>query len=180
MRTTAAGWTLAPMSSTHPTHPSLPELGRRGSGWVAAQVVLIAAIVLSALAGAGWPSAIAPVAYAVGGVLIASGAALLLSGGIGLGSARALTPFPAPRRDAKLRTNGAYRLVRHPMYAGGILVGAGWSIVFATVPGAVLTLVLAVFADLKSRREELWLDKRFPDYGDYRARTPRRLIPFVW
>jgi protein-S-isoprenylcysteine O-methyltransferase Ste14 len=167
------------MNRTHPTHPALPELGRRGGGWVAVQIALLAAILLSAFAGAGWPSSAAPAAYAVGGVAIACGAALLLSGGIRLGSARALTPFPAPRRGAELRTDGAYRLVRHPMYGGGILVGAGWSILFATVPGAVLTAVLAVFADLKSRREELWLDERFPGYGEYRARTPRRLIPFV-
>jgi protein-S-isoprenylcysteine O-methyltransferase Ste14 len=66
------------------------------------------------------------------------------------------------------------------MYGGGILVGAGWSIVFATIVGAVLTALLAIFADLKSRREELWLEQQYPGYGDYRARTPRRLIPFIW
>ena len=169
------------MSSTHPTpahHAGLPQLGRRGGGWVALQVLLLAGILLSALAGTGWPSAVAPVAFALGGALIGLGAALLLAGGVRLGSA--LTPFPAPRSGSDLRTSGVYGLVRHPMYGGGILVGAGWSIVFAAPLGAVLTVVLAVFADLKSRREELWLEQRYAGYRDYRARTPRRLIPFVW
>ena len=169
------------MSSAHPTHShqaGLPQLGRRGGGWVVVQVMLLAGILLSAVVGMGWPSEVALFAYVLGGVLIALGAALLVAGGVRLGPA--LTPFPAPRSGSELRTTGAYGLVRHPMYGGGILVGAGWSIVFATPLGAVLTVVLAVFADLKSRREELWLEQRYAGYGDYRARTPRRLIPFAW
>ncbi len=50
----------------------LPELGARGQGWVAIQAVLIAAILLSALVGLGWSATLAPVAYAVGGMLLAS------------------------------------------------------------------------------------------------------------
>jgi hypothetical protein len=33
----------------------LPQLGRRGGGWVVAQIVLLTGIFLSALAGRGWP-----------------------------------------------------------------------------------------------------------------------------
>ena len=157
---------------------ALPQLGRRGGGWVAAQLVLLAAILFSALLGVGWPASLAPLAYLLGGLLLALGAALLVAGGIGLGPA--LTPFPAPRAGSGLRTTGVYSLVRHPMYGGGILIGAGWSIVFATVLGVALTVALAVFADLKSRREELWLEQSHPDYADYRSRTRHRLIPFVW
>ncbi len=157
---------------------TLPQLGRRGGGWVAAQVVLLAGILLSAFVGVGWPAALAPIAYVVGALLLALGAGLLIAGGMGLGSA--LTPFPAPRAGSGLRRTGVYSLVRHPMYGGGILIGAGWSIVFATVLGVALTVVLAVFADLKSRREELWLEQSHAEYADYRSRTPHRLIPFVW
>ena len=156
----------------------VPRLGRRGGGWVAAQVVLIAAILLSALLGLGWPKAIAPLAYAVGALLLTAGVALLAAGGVGLGSA--LTPYPAPREQGRLQTSGIYGRVRHPMYGGGILIALGWSTIFAAPVGVVLTVVLAVFADLKSRREELWLERRYPDYRDYRRRTPRRLLPFVW
>ena len=173
------------MGTAHPMYPDhrrrshfLPHLGRRGGGWVAAQVVLLAAIFLSALVGLAWPASVAPVAWAAGAVLIGLGIALLGAGGVGLGSA--LTPFPAPRSAGELQTGGVYRHVRHPMYGGGILVALGWSALFATIVGFALTIVLALFAELKSRREEAWLEERYPGYAAYRAGTPRRLIPFLW
>ena len=162
----------------HGRRSALPRLGRRGGGWVAAQVVLIAAILLSALAGLGWPDRLEPVAYAVGALLLALGLALLGAGGLALGTA--LTPFPAPRAAEELRTSGIYGRVRHPMYGGGILIALGWSVLFATPVGLALTAVLALFAELKGRREELWLEESHPGYRDYRRRTRRKLIPFVW
>lgn len=161
----------------HSRHP-LPQLGGRGGGWVAVQVILLAAIFLSALVGLRWPASIEPAAYGVGALLIVLGIGLLGAGGAGLGAA--LTPFPAPRRGGELQTRGAYRLVRHPMYGGGILISLGWSTIFATIVGLVLSMILALFAALKSHREELWLEQAFPEYTAYQHRTPHRLIPFVW
>jgi protein-S-isoprenylcysteine O-methyltransferase Ste14 len=40
--------------------------------------------------------------------------------------------------------------------------------------------VFAAFADLKARREELWLEQKFADYTEYRRHTRRKLVPFVW
>lgn len=165
------------MDGTGHVH-GLPALGRRGGGWVALQVVLLAAIFLSALVGLEWPGSLELPADIAGALLLALGVALLGAGGQALGNA--LTPFPAPREGGGLRTEGVYRLVRHPMYGGGILVGLGWSAIFASPLSLLLTLVLAAFADLKSRREELWLEQRHPGYADYRRRTRRRLLPFVW
>jgi protein-S-isoprenylcysteine O-methyltransferase Ste14 len=158
---------------------SLPRLGRRGGGWVIAQIVLLAAIFLSALVGQGWSSSRAPLAYAIGGVLVAVGVGMLAAGGSALAGVSAVTPFPAPRTGSGLQTTGIYRLVRHPMYGGGILIALGWSTIFASIPGLLLTAALAVFADLKAQREELWLEQAFADYAAYRRRTPRKLIPFV-
>jgi len=156
----------------------LPQLGTRGEGWVAIQGVLIAAILLSALVGPGWPDSLAPVAYAVGGVLLALGVVLLVAGGLRLGAS--LTPLPAPRDGRELTTTGVYGLARHPMYGGGLLFALGWSIAFGSVVGLVLTAVLVAFVELKSRREELWLAERHPGYAGYRLRTRRRFIPFVY
>ena len=66
------------------------------------------------------------------------------------------------------------------MYGGGILIALGWSIVFATVTGLGLTIVLAVFLDLKARLEEAWLRERLDGYEAYRGRTPRKLLPFIY
>ena len=156
----------------------IPELGARGGGWVAGQLVLLVAIGVSALVGLGWPDALRIAAYAVGAALIAVGAGLLVVGGVQLGSS--LTPFPAPRAGGELVGTGLYARVRHPMYGGGILVAAGWSLLFATVVGGILTLLLALLFDLKARREESWLVDHYPPYSDYRRRTRRKLLPFVY
>ena len=41
----------------------------------------------------------------------------------------------------------------------------------------VQTCALPIFLDLKSRREEAFLEERYPDYAAYRERVPRRLFP---
>jgi protein-S-isoprenylcysteine O-methyltransferase Ste14 len=156
----------------------LPTLGRRGEGWVAGQALLIAAVFLSAAVGRGWSGGYAVAAYAVGTTLLALGLLLLASAGLQLGSS--LTPFPTPRAGQKLTTTGPYALARHPMYGGGILIALGWTIIFASVIGLGLTLALALFLDLKSRREEIWLSERLGDYEAYRKRTPRKLLPFIY
>ncbi len=156
----------------------LPALGRRGEGWVAGQALLIVAVLLSAFAGRGWSGDYAVVAYALGGTLLLLGVLLLAAGAGRLGGS--LTPFPAPRSSPALSTTGPYALVRHPMYGGGILIAFGWTIVFASIVGLVLSLALALFLDLKSRREEQWLADRLADYPAYRRRTPHRFLPFVY
>jgi protein-S-isoprenylcysteine O-methyltransferase Ste14 len=156
----------------------LPALGQRGGGWVAAQVVLIVAILLSALVGLTWPEWLAPAVYAVGSALLAVGIGLLAAGASSLGSA--LTPFPAPRAGQRLRTGGIYARARHPMYGGGVLLALGWSAIFATALGLLCTLLLAALFELKSRREEQWLERTYPDYAAYRATVRHRFIPYLW
>jgi protein-S-isoprenylcysteine O-methyltransferase Ste14 len=90
-----------------------------------------------------------------------------------------LTPFPRPRADAGLVDTGAYRLVRHPIYGGLILGALGWGLATASPAALAGTVVLAVFFDLKSRREEAWLAAQFKGYAAYRSRT-RRLIPWLY
>jgi protein-S-isoprenylcysteine O-methyltransferase Ste14 len=156
----------------------LPELGARGGGWVAGQFVLLAAIALSALVGVGWSGSLKVVAIVVGIGLMAAGGALVVLGGVQLGSS--LTPFPAPRAGGEMSAGGVYALARHPMYGGGILIALGWSLIFGSLVGVVLTLVLAVFFELKARREESWLVDHYPEYAAYRKRTPRKLLPWVY
>ena len=160
----------------HQSGSRLPALGPRGEGWVAGQILLIAAVFLSPVVGPGWSSGVA--GYIVGGTLLALGLILLAWAGITLGAA--LTPFPAPKTGQELATTGAYTLVRHPMYGGGILIAVGWSILFASISGLALTALLAIFLDLKARREEAWLRERVAGYAAYCDRTRRKLLPFVY
>jgi protein-S-isoprenylcysteine O-methyltransferase Ste14 len=145
---------------------------------VAGQLVLLVLIALSAIVGLGWPDGIRTAMTIVGLVLLAAGLALVLAGGVQLGPA--MTPFPLPRSGGELREHGVYAHVRHPIYTGAILFAAGWSVVFASIVGAVLTLLLVLFFDLKSRREEHWLVERYPQYAAYRARTRARFVPGLY
>jgi protein-S-isoprenylcysteine O-methyltransferase Ste14 len=143
------------------------------------QLILFAAVGLSALAGRGWPDALDTPAVVVGVTLMALGVALVLAGAAHLGSA-AWTPLPRPRSGSQLAHRGVHARARHPMYGGAILVAAGWSTIFASVAGAILTVLLVLFFELKSRREETLLAEHGTDYAEYRERTPRRFLPWLY
>jgi protein-S-isoprenylcysteine O-methyltransferase Ste14 len=159
--------------------PDLPRLGPRGEGWVAIQLALIVLVPLSALSGIYWPERVAGAFTVVGIVLILVGLLLLVLAFARLTLARAMTVFPRPREHAALAERGVYRLVRHPIYGGLILMALGASLVespLALIPAALL----AVVVDVKARLEEGWLVERQPGYAAYRERTPRRFIPGVY
>ena len=149
-------------------------MGRRGEGWVAAQVLLLALVVLVEILGPAWPQSVAVVLFMAGAAIVALGIVLFLAGILALG--RSLTPFPKPREEASLNERGAYGLVRHPIYGGVILAIAGWSLARTPV-GLVMTAVAVLFLELKSRREEAWLVARYAEYEGYRQRVRWKFFP---
>jgi protein-S-isoprenylcysteine O-methyltransferase Ste14 len=150
--------------------------GSRGEGWVVAQALLLAAVFVAGLVGPPWWDPLAWPALPVGSLLLALGVLLALSGIRGLG--RSLTPLPKPRAEGRLVETGIYGRVRHPIYGGLVVAALGWALLTASVVALVLTAVLLGFFVLKARFEEAWLSERFPDYEEYRRRTPRRFLPF--
>lgn len=82
--------------------------------------------------------------------------------------------------DHKVISTGPYALVRHPMYAGALVMLAGiplalgswWGLFFffATMPILVWRLL----------DEERFLHKNLPGYTEYTQKVRYRLIPFVW
>jgi protein-S-isoprenylcysteine O-methyltransferase Ste14 len=107
------------------------------------------------------------------------GAGLLLGGAGVLHLRRNLSPLPHPKTGSTLVTTGPYRLVRHPIYGGLILLALGW----AGALGGWLTfgsaMALSVLLDRKAAREERWLREHFADYRAYQ-RSTRRFLPFVY
>jgi protein-S-isoprenylcysteine O-methyltransferase Ste14 len=77
-------------------------------------------------------------------------------------------------------STGPYRLVRHPMYFGAIVMflftplalGSYW-----TLPAFALVIPVIV---LRLLNEEKFLRKELPGYPEYCLQTRFRLIPFVW
>lgn len=155
----------------------LPALGPRGEGWVVLQFVLLALVAVAGLAGPAWDGAARVVTSALGAALGAVGLLLAFRGLVDLQDA--LTPLPHPRDGAALVDTGTYRLVRHPIYGGIVLGAAGYGLLAASPPALLGAAVLLAFFRLKSAREEIWLEARYPGYAGYRTRT-RRMIPLIY
>jgi protein-S-isoprenylcysteine O-methyltransferase Ste14 len=77
-------------------------------------------------------------------------------------------------------SSGPYALIRHPMYAAGLLMlsgiplalGSGWSVV------VVLLLLPALIWRLED--EEMFLARNLPGYTDYQQTVKYRLLPAIW
>jgi protein-S-isoprenylcysteine O-methyltransferase Ste14 len=158
----------------------LPSLGPRGEGWVLVQGVLF---VLVAAAGVSVrntvPSPMAELLGLAGTTLVLLGLGLALAASGSLGRGGAFSALPRPRAGAALVASGPYRLVRHPIYGGIVIAAFGWAIARHSLLAGVLAALLLAFFDLKRRREEAWLEARFPAYAGYAART-RRMIPWLY
>jgi len=109
--------------------------------------------------------------------MLVSGIALAAAGTFNLG--RNLTPFICPKAGSLLLEQGAYRLVRHPIYSGLLQIGFGWGVWVHGWLTLGYGLILFIIFDLKSRREEQFLLARFPGYSAY-SRRVKRLIPFIY
>jgi len=70
-------------------------------------------------------------------------------------------------------------LVRHPIYSGIILGSFGWGLLNNSLLTLLLALILFIFFDIKSRREEQWLSEKYVNYSTYQARV-RKLIPLIY
>lgn len=160
-----------------PVSSAIPELGPRGEGWLVLQTLLGAGIAGCGFVGVYWPGSVESFLGVLGLVLAGAGALLFVLGLVSLG--RSFTPLPRPHGRARLRQDGMYRLVRHPVYGGAILIALGWSIAEAPL-GLVPTALLAALFHLKALREEAWLGERYPEYSAYRERTPHRFVPWLY
>ena len=155
----------------------LPDLGRRGEGWVVLQVVLFVAIVGAGFTGPLWSGPARMVGAIAGVASIAFGIGLAAAGVLRM--RQQLTAFPRPVPGGLLIEDGAFGLVRHPMYGGFVIAAVGWGLAMASPTALAGALALLVFFELKSRREEVWLGEQFAGYAAYRRRT-RRLIPCLY
>lgn len=81
--------------------------------------------------------------------------------------------------DRGLVRRGAYRVVRHPIYASYVLLLTGYLLQSLSVANA-LVVVFVLGCDVGRALVEERLLLASGPYGDYRSRVRWRLIPFVW
>ncbi len=152
---------------------------RHGEWWLAAQLLLIGALLLPAwpaptALGLAWPLP----ARLVGGALVLLALVGAVRSLLQLGAS--LTPLPEPIAGAALITDGPYARCRHPLYRQ-ILIGAlGMAVLLGSPLHLALLLALAVVLGGKARREERSLLRLHPAYPAYRAVTPAIVPHLPW
>ena len=114
-----------------------------------------------------------PVSQGQGWILIAAGTLLVIIGHVQMGWR---THMPSIG-DALMR-RGLYAHVRHPIYAGGLLVFVGLALLQPTVAWLLACVLSCVFFITMGRLEEIDLLQRMPEYREYMERVPR-LVPRI-
>jgi len=149
----------------------------RGELYVLVQAILLIALFFGPKDVFGLPDKLNQTLWWIGQILFYSGIVIAIWAAILLGPN--LTPLPKPKPSGQLIQTGLYKLVRHPIYLGVILVSFGWAGIEQTIYTLVLAFILLIFFDLKSRQEERWLTQKFSEYAEYKM-TTKKLIPFVY
>jgi protein-S-isoprenylcysteine O-methyltransferase Ste14 len=105
------------------------------------------------------------------------GLATAVAGRLQLGRSWANLEDYAVLPDQRLVTHGLYGYIRHPIYAGDLLLLAGLELALNSWL-VVGVLAIAAVVWRQAAAEERVLAGSFPGYEDYRRRT-KRFIPFV-
>jgi protein-S-isoprenylcysteine O-methyltransferase Ste14 len=91
------------------------------------------------------------------------------------------TPHLATQEHQHVVQGGLYAIVRHPLYAGGLLSSLAWPIIYGAP--ATLALTFAYRVLMLRRRinvEEAMMREKFGVEYDAYAQATRRLIPGVY
>lgn len=83
-------------------------------------------------------------------------------------------------RHQRVVDTGVYRMVRHPMYAGALLLLVGMPLWLGSFAGALVAGVPIALLVLRIGIEERFLRRELPGYDDYARRVRYRLVPFLW
>jgi len=92
---------------------------------------------------------------------------------------KSFSVFPEPRPDGQLETGGNYAIIRHPMYAGVLLIAGTLVWEYPSDLRVACLLVLITVLILKINMEEAFLEKKYPSFQSWK-KSSNRLIPFIW
>jgi protein-S-isoprenylcysteine O-methyltransferase Ste14 len=83
-------------------------------------------------------------------------------------------------REHRVVDTGPYAYVRHPMYAGALLINAGAPLLLGSWWGLAVGALFTVLIGVRALLEENTLKAELAGYVDYAARVRYRLVPYVW
>jgi protein-S-isoprenylcysteine O-methyltransferase Ste14 len=82
--------------------------------------------------------------------------------------------------DQKVISTGPYALVRHPMYAGALVMLLGIPIALGSWWGILVVAAMLPALIWRLLEEEKFLGRNLAGYVEYRNKVRYRLIPAVW
>jgi len=151
------------------------ELVRTAYVWVASLLLAAMCLLWQPVGGVAYRAA-GPVAWLLGAAQVLGAAIVLLA--VRRISLRELAGVSEPRPTDRLQHGGPYRLVRHPLYLGWVLMVFGTGhmtgdrLLFATLSLGYLLVAMPL--------EEAGLVRQFGNaYLEYQQRVRWRLIPYV-
>ncbi|MCV7235113.1 isoprenylcysteine carboxylmethyltransferase family protein [Mycobacterium branderi] len=138
---------------------------------------LAAMVVVSALDHrCGWSSV--PTAVCLGGyALVAAGLVVAMLVVIQNSYAAATVQVEAGQQ---VISTGLYGLVRHPMYAGYVIMMAGIPFALGSYVGLVFVVPGFIALTLRIRDEEKLLQEKLDGYREYTQQVRYRLVPWIW
>jgi protein-S-isoprenylcysteine O-methyltransferase Ste14 len=77
-------------------------------------------------------------------------------------------------------STGPYAIVRHPMYASGLLYLVGTPLALGSYWGFVPLVTMVPFLIWRMFDEERCLAENLPGYVEYRKKVRHRLVPGIW
>lgn len=115
-----------------------------------------------------------------------TGTVLLVLSSVILFEALRENTFAAPvvkiqkERGQHVISTGLYAFVRHPMYAGTVLLFVAGPLLLGSIFGLIMGLVLIITIAVRSIGEEAMLKQELEGYSDYMKKVKWRMIPFVF
>jgi len=82
--------------------------------------------------------------------------------------------------DQKVVSTGPYAIVRHPMYAGALVMLLGTPLALGSWWGLCMFVPFVLVIALRSIAEEKFLAQHLSGYAEYRKRVRYRLLPPIW
>jgi protein-S-isoprenylcysteine O-methyltransferase Ste14 len=83
-------------------------------------------------------------------------------------------------KGQRVIATGPYAVVRHPMYAGALVLLAGTPLALGSYWGLVVLLPILVALVWRLSDEERLLTRDLPGYAAYKAQVRYRLMPGLW
>lgn len=82
--------------------------------------------------------------------------------------------------NQKIISTGLYAFVRHPMYAGGVVMLTGIPLALGAWWGLLLVVLMALLIAWRLFTEEIFLAENLSGYVNYQKKVRHRLLPFIW